>query len=393
MIEKRAIVAGHICLDLTPDLSSIPEGQFQSLLQPGKMIQTGRFSLVGGGAVANTGLALHKLGVPTQLIGKIGEDRFGEILQDILRQEGPHLAETLVLDPGAPTSLTLILNPPGFDRSFLHFAGANDTFYASDLPRPILQGADLFHFGYPSLMRSIFRGGGGELVSILQRARRAGLTTSLDFSLPDPTSPAGQVDWVDLLANVLPYTDIFLPSIAELAFLLNREQYEVQCRSTSGSFAEGIPTSLVRELAEMVLDHGVKAAMIKLGTRGVYLRTGKAQVWEKGGRGLLGITSEWYDRELWAPAFKVSVSGTTGAGDAAVGGFLASLLQGTEPETALVMAAAAGACAVESTDRVRGLPDWKALQARVEKGWAVHPLSLDEIKWQKDPNNDLWHRK
>jgi len=215
----------------------------------------------------------------------------------------------------------------------------------------------------------------------------------LDFSLPDPTSPAGQVDWVDLLANVLPYTDIFLPSIAELAFLLNREQYEVQCRSTSGSFAEGIPTSLVRELAEMVLDHGVKAAMIKLGTRGVYLRTGKAQVWEKGGRGLLGITSEWYDRELWAPAFKVSVSGTTGAGDAAVGGFLASLLQGTEPETALVMAAAAGACAVESTDRVRGLPDWKALQARVEKGWAVHPLSLDEIKWQKDPNNDLWHRK
>ena len=86
MIEKRAIVAGHICLDITPDLSSVPEGQFQSLLQPGKMIQTGRFSLEAGGAVANSGLALHRLGVSTQLIGKIGDDLYGKALLEILRQ-------------------------------------------------------------------------------------------------------------------------------------------------------------------------------------------------------------------------------------------------------------------------------------------------------------------
>ena len=393
MIEKRAIVAGHICLDITPDLSSVPEGQFQSLLQPGKMIQTGRFSLEAGGAVANSGLALHRLGVPTQLIAKIGDDLYGEALQEIIQQEGPGLGETLILDPGAPTSLTLILNPPGFDRSFLHFHGANDTFYASDLPRALLEGADLFHFGYPSLMRSIYRGSGGELVSILQRARRAGMTTSLDFSLPDPTSPAGRVDWVDLLENALPYTDIFLPSIEELTFLLKRERHQALCNASSEPFASKVPPSLLRELGAMVLDLGPKAVLIKLGTRGVYLRTGAAEVWARGGRGLQGLTSDWYAREIWAPAFKVSIQGTTGAGDAAVGGFLASILQGTDPETALMMAAASGACVVESPDRVRGLPDWNALLARVKKGWAVHPLELDKNEWEKDTTNALWYKK
>jgi sugar/nucleoside kinase (ribokinase family) len=393
MIEKRVIVAGHICLDMTPDLSKVPEGQFQSLLQPGKMVQTGSFSLTGGGAVSNTGLALHKLGAPTWLIAKIGDDLYGEALQEILRKEGPGLGDGLIIDPSAPTSLTLIINPPGFDRSFLHFHGANDTFYASDLPRSVLKQADLFHFGYPSLMRSIFRGGGGELVSILQRTRRAGLTTSLDFSLPDPTSPAGGVDWRDVLENVLPYTDIFLPSIEELTFLLMRERYEALCQSSPGSFVDGVPTSLVRELGEWVLAQGVKVLLIKLGARGVYLRTGNADAWRKTGRGLDGVTHEWHAREMRAPTFKVKVQGTTGAGDAAVGGFLSSILQGADPETALIMAAAAGACAVESPTRFRNLPAWEALLARVKKGWEVHPLDLDENEWRKDETFALWHKK
>jgi len=393
MIEKRVIVAGHICLDITPDLSSVPEGQFQSLLQPGKMIRTGQFSLEGGGAVANTGLALHRLGVPTQLIAKIGEDLYGEALREVIQREGTELGETLVLDPSAPTSLTLILNPPGFDRSFLHFHGANDTFYASDLPRMVLESADLFHFGYPSLMRSIYRGGGGELVSILQRARKAGMTTSLDFSLPDPTSPAGRVDWGEVLDNVLPLTDLFLPSIAELTQLLRPDRYRALCEASAGSFVDAAPEGLVRELGEIVLDYGLKAVMIKCGTRGAYLRTGKPEVWVKGGRGLEGTAPEWFDRELWVPAFKANVQGTTGAGDAAVAGFLASVLQGASPETTLTMAAAAGACVVANADRMHGLPSWADLLAKVNKSWEMHPLDLDENEWEKDTTNALWHKK
>ncbi len=390
MIEKHVIVAGHTCLDMVPDLSRIPKERFNSMVQPGKMIQTGVFSLTAGGAVPNTGLALHRLGVPTRLFGKIGDDLFGKSLVDIINRESPQLTQDLIVDPGSATGLTLILNPPGFDRSFLHFPGANNTFYASDLPRADLQRADLFHFGYPTLMRSIFRGDGGELVSILQRARRAGMTTSLDFSLPDPTSPAGQVDWIEVLANVLPYTDIILPSIEELIFLLKRERYDALCESTSQSIIDQVSPSLVEELGQIVIAHGVKAVLIKLGTRGVYLRTGKPDVWEKGGRGLLGIAPDWYDREIWAPAFKVNVHGTTGAGDAAVGGFLASILQGADPVTSILMTAAAGACAVEGPDRILGLPSWGALIARIKKGWDVLPLDLNDDDWEKDETHALW---
>lgn len=393
MITKRAVVAGHICLDMTPDLSRVPEGQFQSLLQPGKMIQTGHFALAGGGAVSNTGLALHRLGVPTQLIGKIGEDRYGDTLREIFRQEDPRLAEELVLDPSTPTGLTLILNPPGFDRTFLHFHGANDTFYASDLRRKVLEGADLFHFGYPSLMRSIYRGDGGELVSILQRARRAGMTTSLDVSFPDPSSPAGRVDWVEILANALPYTDIFLPSIEELTFLMDRKRYQDISQSAPLSFVQQVPAGLVRELGARVISHGVKAVMIKLGTRGAYLLTGNADAWKKGGRGLDAVTVDWHDQELWAPAFRVEVHGTTGAGDAAVGGFLAGILQGTDPATALMLAAGAGACTVETPARISGLPAWDVLLERIQQGWPTHPLDLDQQDWRKDAAHAIWRKR
>lgn len=370
MIVKKAIVAGHICLDVTPDLSAVPEGQFNALLQPGRTIHTGGIAVSTGGVVANTGVALYKLGVPVQLIGKIGDDLFGRTIHGLIENEAVHLADDLVVDPGNSTSFTIILNPPGFDRTFLHSPGANDTFYASDIPRAKLQEADLFHFGYPTLMRSIYRGDGGELVSILLRARREGLTTSLDFSLPDPTGPAGQLDWQLILANSLRYVDLFLPSVEELLFLLDRLKFDALCADPATPLVDAISKEMLSELSARVLAYGVKVVLIKLGHRGVYLRTAGAESWKKGGRGLEGVSDVWFDREIWEPAFKVEVRGTTGAGDAAVAGFLASILQGLDPETAVTMACAAGASSVERPDATSGLISWEALQARVEGGWA-----------------------
>jgi sugar/nucleoside kinase (ribokinase family) len=392
MITKRVIVAGHICLDVTPDLSSVPEGQFNALLQPGRMIRTGDIIVRTGGAVANTGLALHRLGVPVQLIGKIGDDLFGRTIQSVMGEVAPQLVDDLVVDPSTSTSFTIVLNPPGFDRTFLHSPGANDTFYASDIPRTKLQLADLFHFGYPSLMRSVYRGNGAELVSIMQRARRQGLTTSLDFSLPDPTSPAGKVDWRIILANSLPYVDLFVPSVEELIFLLQRETFDRLCSNAETPFLEAITPDMLHDLSETVLGYGVKAVLIKLGHQGIYLRTAPADTWKKGGRALDGLPGDWFSRELWAPAFKVDVCGTTGAGDAAIAGFLSSILGGTDPETALVMAAAAGACSVECADSTSGLLTWEETLVRVNGGWETLPLTLGDDGWQKEEMHDLWRK-
>ncbi|MFN2302628.1 MAG: carbohydrate kinase family protein, partial [Anaerolineales bacterium] len=331
-------------------------------------------------------------GVPVRMIGKIGDDLFGKAIQDIIRREGVTLAEDLVVDPGASTAFTIILNPPGFDRSFLHFAGANQTFYASDLSRATLNEAALFHFGYPSLMRSIYRGEGGELVSILQRARRAGLTTSLDYSMPDLHSPAGKVDWPLVLANSLPYVDLFLPSVEELTYLLQPETFNAMNENPHISFMEAISPELLTALSQRVLAYGVKAVMIKLGHRGIYLRTASAEVWDKGGRALEGMSTSWFNRELWVPAFEVDVRGSTGAGDAAVAGFLASLLKGKDPETALILAAAAGACSVEQPDAISGLSIGDTVLARIKGGWSTQPLDLTAAGWQWDKTNGFWEK-
>ncbi len=61
-------VAGHICLDIIPDL--LGQIDFVSMLQPGHLLNIGQAVMVPGGAVSNTGLALHKLGIETRLIAK-----------------------------------------------------------------------------------------------------------------------------------------------------------------------------------------------------------------------------------------------------------------------------------------------------------------------------------
>ena len=62
MINKKVLVAGGTCIDIIPDLSSVPEDKFLDLLQPGKLIDAKSFSVSTGGAVANTGLTLARLG-------------------------------------------------------------------------------------------------------------------------------------------------------------------------------------------------------------------------------------------------------------------------------------------------------------------------------------------
>jgi sugar/nucleoside kinase (ribokinase family) len=390
MTEKQAIIAGLICLDVTPDLSAVPDGQFQQLFQPGRLIRTGGVNCTPGGAVANTGLALHRLGVPARLIGKIGSDLFGQVLQDRLREASPHLADDLVIDLTLPTSFAIVINPPGSDRSFLYHPGANDTFYASDLPRGILENADLFHFGYPPLMRSIYRGDGAELVSILQRARRAGLSTSLDFALPDLTSPAGQLDWPSILENALPLVDLFFPSAEELVFLLNRDAYDRMSAKPNQPMIDAIEPEFLETLAETVLSYGVKALLVKLGKRGIYLHTAPAESWQKCGRGLEGLDDSWHSRQIWAPAFSAKVKRCTGAGDAAIAGFLASILRGTNPETALQMANAAGALSVENSDAIGALPGWDDIAAHIQRGWDTLPLAMDAQGWALDQAQGLW---
>jgi len=305
MKPLSAIVAGHICLDIYPDLSGCTTEQLQKYFVPGHLLIVGPLSFATGGPVSNTGLALHKLGVETQLMGKIGEDFSGQVVKEIIHQFGPTMAEGMIEDPEVSTSYTIVITPPGIDRFLMHCPGANDTFSSNDVRTDLLKEVRLFHFGYPT-----------------------GITTSLDTAFADPESPAGQANWPAILEATLPYVDIFLPSIEEILQMLHRQRYEELLRqSKAGDILPLITPDLLTSLSCELLEMGARIVGLKLGSRGLYIHSANQDSLTKMGRGGLSDLKSWADQELWSPCYEVTVAGTAGAGDATIAGFLGAVLR------------------------------------------------------------------
>jgi len=376
------IVAGHICLDVIPNL---PMDEAVTRFRPGALAEIGPATVATGGCVSNTGRALHQLGAPTRLLGKVGDDAFGSVVAAILARAG--LADGLLVTPGAHTSYSIILSPPGRDRMVLHYPGANDTFAADDIPDGALTGARLFHFGYPPLMRRMYEDGGMALGGVMRRARAAGLTTALDMAYPDPASAAGHADWRGILAVVLPCVDVFVPSLEEVLVMLEPEQ---AVELAGGSVAlDGIPAERVSELGDQLLALGAGIVGIKVGERGFYLRTASAERLAAAGPGIPRDHAAWVGRELWSSVFDTRVVGTNGAGDATVAGFLYALLHDMAPEDAITAACAAGASSVEASDATSGIVTWDRTRRRIAGGWARHRPTLG-VGWLSNSKDGIW---
>jgi sugar/nucleoside kinase (ribokinase family) len=375
--KAEVIAAGHICLDVIPTIHAKKDGM-GALLVPGKLVDIGPAVVATGGAVSNTGLALHRLGVRTKLMGKVGDDLFGRAIRDVLDRQDEALAASMIEASGETSSYTVVISPPGVDRIFLHCTGANDTLGADDVAPEQLEGARLFHFGYPPLMRRMYEQGGAELAKLLGKAKRAGLTVSLDLAKPDPESDAGRADWRAILAAALTEVDVFLPSLEEVLFMLDRERYE-QLTATYGAELLGkVETSLLRRLTDELLGMGAAVVVLKLGEHGLYMRAtaDAGRLAAMGAAGPIDVEA-WRDLELYAPCYAVEVAGTTGAGDCTIAGFLTGLLKGLAPEEALRGAVAVGACNVEMADATSGIPSWETVQQRMAAGWARRPATWE----------------
>ncbi|HUI71603.1 MAG TPA: carbohydrate kinase family protein [Spirochaetia bacterium] len=374
--QRHIVVCGHLCLDIIPTFPRSTDPQTAlDYFRPGRLSIVEAAVTATGGAVSNVGLSLHKLGLPVRLVAKVGNDPFGDIIIRNVSQSSASLARDIARGEGETTSYTVVINPPGVDRIFLHCPGANDTFTDEDVSDSVFENAALFHFGYPPLMRSIWSDGGTRLVRLLRRARSHGAVTCLDMSLPDPGSPSGKIDWRAYLDRVLPEVDLFVPSIEELLFMADRASFErTSARSGSAAITHEISLRDTGLLAEKVIEAGVSAVLIKMGDRGAYLRTS-----QKG----LGSLEGWSQRELYTPVFHVpTVGGTTGSGDATIAGFLASVYKALSSEDALTMAVAVGACCVEAPDATSGIQPWHATTRRVNGGWKRSEGRATEPGWR-----------
>jgi sugar/nucleoside kinase (ribokinase family) len=322
------LAAGHVCVDLIPQLPA------HVSLEPNTLTRIGPAVISSGGCVSNVGIALHRLGLPVRMMGKIGDDALGRVLVDHFNAIDPKLGRSLVVAPGDLTSYSIVVAPGERDRLFWHCPGANDTFSAQDVRDEGFVGASWLHFGYPPVMRRIMRDGGEACADIFRRARRRGLRTSLDFCSIDTKSEAGRVDWKQWLSRVLPHTSLAAPSVDEMAGIFG----------VSSSDDESI-----RRVGSELLALGAESVALKLGGRGLYFRSKEEERFEK--------------------CFRVNVAGTTGAGDCTIAGLIAGLAMDWPADRATKLAVATGAYCCEQHDATSGVRSLEETIARIDAGW------------------------
>ena len=133
-------------------------------------------SLHGGGCALNTATGLGRLGLSVAVVGKVGEDTFGDFVVGLLDERGLD-TQGVLREPAAPTSATVVLVDRAGERSFLHLPGANGTLSADELaPDSVFAGRSL-HVAGALVMPAL---DGAPTAGLLAEARRRGIHTSLD---------------------------------------------------------------------------------------------------------------------------------------------------------------------------------------------------------------------
>jgi len=381
------VCAGHICLDITP-IFPAGAGDLAQMLVPGKLSESQGLVMSTGGSVANTGMALTKLGINTALVGKIGDDIPGDAIKRILAWDGGSV-DHLSIAKGDTTSYTIVLAPPGCDRIFIHDPAVNNTFGAEDIDYALVQQAKVFHIGYPTAMGRLSQNRGEELKRILQQAKECGATTSVDTSYPDMESKNGKQDWKKVFETVLPQTDIFMPSIEEALLMFDLDEFN-RLRDLDEDVLKNLDIDYLPKLGKKLSDMGARIVVIKCGARGYYVRTQGADTLSAMGRGAPKEIEAWADKEIFTGIYHVEeVKSTTGAGDTSIAGFLAALTTGCSLVEAADIACAVGAACVSDVSATGGVIPLGELIGKCTEEWRKMDYVYDGTYFDYDARSKV----
>ncbi|MCY4019117.1 MAG: PfkB family carbohydrate kinase [Chloroflexi bacterium] len=366
-MPSDVMVAGHIALDILPDMSTLKP---EEVIGAGKVFEIGRISYSTGGAVSNTGLALHRLGIDVDLLAVVGADWVGRAIIDYVRGYDSALGDHIRVLPDAASAYTIVIEPQNHDRTLLTHTGVYHGFGVDNIDLDLAANCKLFHLGYPTLLPRLYEHDGAGFLELLQAVKDLGPVTSVDMSLPAPDSPGGQADWRGILRRCLPFVDIFVPSIEEIMFMLRRADHD----RWAGQIIARMTAEYLADLAGELLEMGVGIAGFKLGERGLYLEAssdaGRLACLSRIGQ----APAAWAGIRTWRPPFQVRVAGTTGAGDAAYAGLIAALIRGLDYQECARWACAVAACNIEAADATSGVRAWEETEARLAGDWPTRAL-------------------
>ncbi len=303
-------LVGHVCVDLTPTMG----GPLDTT--PGVLTEVGPMVIQVGGAVGNGARVAHELGRMVAVAATVGQDELGDLCRSVLSATysgAVSLTETTI----NATSYSVVVQPPGADRSFWHHTGANDDFNGTCE----LVEAPIVHFGYPTLVPGMTTDAGRPTVELFRRAHDQGSVTSLDLAYCAQNSPLRRYDWDGYFTNVLPVTDVFCPSWDDI--------------TSARSQPPVLDHAGVEQAAAEFLGKGAAIVLITAGEDGSYLATSSAQRMEHLARTTRIDAAQNTDVSEWISAAPIERFVTSnGAGDTFKVAFLLSLLDTNNPRVA-----------------------------------------------------------
>jgi ribokinase len=291
---------GKICVVGSLNMDLVATGERIPVV--GETVLGETFKQVPGGKGANQAASMGRLQGDVAMIGKVGEDAFGEALIQALAEAR---VETKAITK-APTStgIALITVQADGDNAIVVVPGANAELRPADIDaaKAVIEESEIVITQLETPVDTV--------TYALKLAKEQGKLTILN---PAPAMPLAD----ELIQNV----DYLTPNETELAIL------------------SGMPTETDEELeaaAKAMMNKGVKVLIVTLGSKGCL-------VIDKNGT-----------RQF--PAFKVKAVDTTAAGDSFNGGVAVALAEGKSLEEAIGFATKVGALTVQKAGAQSSLP-------------------------------------
>ncbi len=294
---------GSVLVDMTVSVPRVP--------LTGENFPAHGLNIGAGGKAANAAAAIARLGARGVLIGKLGDDDFGRLIQTALSQEGVDTAH-VGIDPAAQTSVAVVLLNDKYENTIMVFMGANDRVdatYVDGALTPLLPDlkAIIVDFEIPE----------AAVAATVQFGKRYHIPVIVDAGPPRPYAPA---TWRDAA--------VLTPNEHEAAAMVGYP----------------IPTdeAALRAASEL-LAHGPQVVLIK-----------------RGGAGALLMTRT---ETLIVPSFPVEPVDTTAAGDSFTAMFTLAMVEGMPLPEAVRWGNAAGALAVTKIGTMSSLPTRPEVEA------------------------------
>ena len=289
----------------------------EALPKRGSLALVPRLELHLGGLAGVTAAVLCRLGAKAAFMGRLGQDGFGDYVLSALESHGVDVSRVR-RTAECGTSATVVLISEDGERTFLHHLGANVLTSESDVDFDLVAQAKVLHWGGASITPGL---DGEPIGRVFQKARAMGVKTSMD------TCFDGKGLWFPHIQHALPHLDIAMSSIEEARHYTGKETPE--------------------EIADFYRSFGVETVLVKMGAEGLYVKSGK--------------------EAHHVPAHNVPVVDTTGAGDAACGGFLYGVIHGWDLLRCGRLANAAGALTVQVMGGSEGVRSLQETLAFMEK--------------------------